>query len=190
MKASVDSHAREGPADDEVSALLPERRRSGDDGWHVLHVMSRQEKALSRILVSQGTHHYLPLVSEARCHGSRRVRVNLPLFPGYLFLWGTRDEAFEADRTRRVVNLIRVLNQDGLERELDDLYRALSQGAPLTANEAIQVGERVKVRSGPFEGLAGRVSRRSGRSRLVLQVTTLGCAASLDIEGALTEAID
>src|SRR5918999_4935441 len=76
--------------------------------WHVLHTMSRQEKSLSRDLAAVNVPHYLPLVRQVRYYGKRKAVVEEPLFPGYVFLLGSLDDAYVADRTKRVANIIRV----------------------------------------------------------------------------------
>src|SRR4051794_8853151 len=81
-------------------------REVGD--WIVLHTKSRQEKALAQDLTARGVNCYLPLVNSVRFHGRRRSVIEEPLFPGYLFLRGRIDDAFVADRTRRVANILKV----------------------------------------------------------------------------------
>jgi transcription antitermination factor NusG len=170
--------------------LLPGRDLRGTDGWHILHVKSRQEKVLAADLTVRGIRNYLPLLRKVRYHGRRKTFVDAPLFPGYLFLWGSLDEAYEADRTRRVANLIRVVDQESLEWELTNIHYALSSEAPLDPYPALRAGVRVEVRGGPFKGLQGVVESRVRMDRLILQVEMLGSAASLEIDGALLELID
>ena len=56
--------------------------------WFVLHVKSRQEKALAGDLAKAGIEHYLPLNRVVRYHGNRKAHVIEPLFSGYLFSKG------------------------------------------------------------------------------------------------------
>ncbi|MEX0745808.1 MAG: transcription termination/antitermination NusG family protein [Phycisphaeraceae bacterium] len=157
--------------------------------WFVVHTRSRQEKALAGALAAMGVVHYLPLASELRYHGRRKVRAELPLFPGYLFLRGQRDDAFAADRTGRVVRVIPVPDQAGLTWELDNIRLALACDAPLQPHAALTRGVRVEVRTGPFRGVQGVVEQRGKRDRLFLQVETLGRAAVLEIDASLLDVI-
>jgi transcription antitermination factor NusG len=172
------------------SVLLPCRRRASEDRWHVLHSKSRQEKALAASLSAMRIDCYVPLRREMHLHGGRRVEVAQPVFPSYVFLWGDRDQAFEADRTRRVANVIPVNDQDRLEWELANLYRALSTDAPLEPFPALQAGVRARVASGPFVGIEGVVASRIRPERLVLQIRMLGTATSLEIGGEHLEVLD
>src|SRR5688572_8221422 len=97
--------------------------------WYVLRTRSRQEKVLSKTLTSQGVRHFLPLSVQTKFYGGRKAKVEVPLFEGYLFLHGSLDDAFEADRTDRVAQIIQVKNQALLEEQLRSLRLALSSGA-------------------------------------------------------------
>lgn len=160
-----------------------------DSLWFVLHTRSRQEKALAADLQAMAIECYLPLTQSIRYYGQRKARVELPLFPGYLFLRGSVEQAYEADRTRRVAQLIPVVDQTRLEQELASLRLALTRGAALESHSGLEVGTWVEVRSGPFKGVRGIVEDRLQADRLWLQVQTLGQGASLEIDEALLEPI-
>jgi transcription antitermination factor NusG len=157
--------------------------------WHVLHTKSRQEKVVAADLGAMGIAYYLPLVSQVRYYGRRKAKVAMPLFPGYVFLRGSLDQVYEADRTKRIANIIEVNAQEQLDWELRNLHLALSQEAALRPFPFLKKGVRVEVRSGPFRGLQGIIEGRATENRLILQVDMLGRAVSLEIEGALLDPI-
>lgn len=157
--------------------------------WHVMHTKSRQEKALASAVSAMGIEYYLPLVRKVRYYGRRKAFVEVPLFPSYLFLWGTLEQAYLADRTKRVANVIRVVNQHRLRWELENIRLALSKQAALVPHPYLKEGARVEVRSGPFRGLQG-VVRKKNKDRLILQVDAFGRAVSLEIDGSLLEPLD
>ena len=157
--------------------------------WHVLHTKSRQEKVVAADLAAMGIAYYLPLVRAIRYYGKRKAKVSMPLFPGYVFLRGTLEQVYAADRTKRVANIIAVNAQDQLDWELRNLHLALSKDAELTPFPFLKKGVRVEVRSGPFRGLQGVIEGRAADNRLILQVDMLGRAVSLEIDGALLDPI-
>jgi transcriptional antiterminator RfaH len=152
--------------------------------WSVLYVKSRQEKALADELAALGIRHFLPLIQHKRLYGKRKATVELPLFPGYLFLHGNIDEVYRADRTRRVSRIIPVVDQARLNWELRNIDLALAREATLDPFPFLVAGTRVEVRSGPLVGLQGVVEKRSKGDRLILQVDILGQATIVDIDGA------
>ena len=157
------------------------------DRWVVLHTRSRQEKVVAGHLDAHGVNHFLPLVSHVRHYGKRRANVELPLFPGYVFLYGSNDQAYEADRTKRLARIIQVPNQSQLTIELKNLHLALARQAPLDPYPYLRQGIWVEVRSGPFQGVQGVIDDRKNSHRLILKIDVLGQAASLEIDGALLE---
>jgi transcription termination/antitermination protein NusG len=164
-----------------------------DRRWHVLQTKSRQEKKLRESLVARGIRVYLPLVDVQRNYGGRRAKVELPLFPGYLFLQGTLEEVYEADRTKRVARVIEVFNQAALAEELRNVEMAI-QGAgnafPFDPFPYLKVGIRVEVIAGPLRGVRGLIEDRRKRDRLILQVNILGQATSLEVDSAVLAPLD
>src|SRR5947209_10702918 len=98
----------------DASVFSPERAGQ----WYVLHTMSRQEKALATDLERLSVPFFLPLVTQLRYYGNRKQTVSEPLFPGYVFVRGTIEQAYSADRTGRVANVIRVSDQETINTEL------------------------------------------------------------------------
>jgi transcription antitermination factor NusG len=158
--------------------------------WRVLHVKSRQEKVLSDDLTAMGIPHYLPLIRRQRYYGNRRATVEMPLFSGYVFLRGTLEDAYRADRTKRLANVICVTDQRQIDWELRNIRLALANHASLDAHPFLTQGVRVRVQSGPLRGLEGVIEDRSKIGRLVLQVRMLGSASSLEIDGSLLELLE
>jgi transcriptional antiterminator RfaH len=158
--------------------------------WHVLQTLPRQEKALARDLAAMSVGHYLPLRIQVRSYGRRKVTTKLPLFPGYLFLRGSLDDAYSADRTGRVARIIRVNDQRQLQWELANLRRVQEVQLPLDPYPYLRKGIRVQVTSGYLKGLQGMIEDKPRPDRLILQVDMLGQAVSLEIDGALLEPIE
>ena len=159
--------------------------RNGE--WHVLHVKSRQEKALAEELELRDIAYFLPLTRQPRVYGRRKALVEVPLFPGYVFLKGTPDETYTADRTGRVARIIRVSDQERIGRELANVRLALIRDRHPDPYPYLREGLRVRVKYGPLEGLEGLIESKYKRDRLILRVEVLGQAVSLEMDGASLE---
>ena len=155
--------------------------------WYVLHTKSRQERILADTLQTMGIGSYLPLARQIRYYGTHKIAVDLPLFVGYVFMRGSLEDAYIADRTKRVAKIIHVNDQQKLDTELTNIQLALDQGAELDLCPCLTRGTHVEVRSGPLRGLRGVVEDRIKPNRLVLQVEMLGRAVSLEVDGALLD---
>ncbi len=159
-----------------------------DVRWHVLQTRSRMEKALAESLVAKGIKYFLPLVNVARSYGGRKAQVELPLFPGYLFLRGTLEQVYFADRTKRVARVIPVFDQARLTEELRSIELAIHGASDTTRFDPfpfLKRGIRVEIISGPMRGVRGIIENRHKRDRLILQVNILGQSTSLEVDSAL-----
>lgn len=161
-----------------------------DTLWFVLHTRSRTEKKVAELLKAKAVAHYMPLVDHIRFYGSHKAKVSVPLFPSYVFLKGNREDAYSLDRGKHLVNILDVPDQEQMEWELENIWKALSADADLQPHDRVKCGTRVEVRSGPFRGLQGVVESRSRFARLILKVSMLGRAMSLEVDGSLLDPID
>lgn len=160
------------------------------NSWIVIHTKSRQEKAVAAAIDAMGYEYFLPLICGKRYHGKRKVDVELPLFSGYLFFRGTNEQAYEVDRTGRVVQIIQVADQGQIEWELANIRMAVEEGGLLDPYRYLEKGVRVEVTGGPFHGLQGVVEDRLKADRLVLQIDTLGRAVSMEVDGSLLQVVE
>lgn len=158
--------------------------------WRVLHTKPRQEKAVAEVLHAAGIRHFLPTVRETKTYGHRRRVIDRPLFASYVFLRGSREEAWFAVGTKRVARVIEAPDQHALMRELEQIRLALLGGATLDPYPYLKIGKRVRVSTGPFKGIEGVVDVRARRDRLILKVEVLGRAVSVEIDACLLESVD
>jgi transcriptional antiterminator RfaH len=191
---AVERRGRTGiPRDESARAGRATRvssRGAEEVAWRVLHTRSRQEKAVAEALFDAGATPFLPVISRVMHYGHRRRTVKIPVFPGYVFAWGTRGDAFDALRARRAVSIVPVPDQATLEFELAQIRRAIDGDARLSPYRFLARGVRVRVTSGPFKDLEGIVDESGRRDRLVLRIQALGRATSLEIDSCLLERAD
>jgi transcription antitermination factor NusG len=161
-----------------------------DGLWWCLHTKPRQEKATARDLREQGVVYYLPqVVKESRTPRGRRLRSVAPLFAGYVFLFGDDHDRVAAMRGNRLVNVLQVVDQDGLVRDLRQVNQMLASGLPVTAEPMMPVGARVRITTGPLSGMVGTVIRRGNRDQFVAVVQFLGRGATVDLQDWQVERI-
>jgi len=168
----------------EVASIAESTQR-----WWVAHTRSRFEKAFARDLLSRGIGYFLPLVEKTRLIHGRKRRVFLPVFPSYVFFCGDEQARVKALRTNRLCQTLEVADQDTLVRQLHSIERALAHGAGLDLYPGLVPGRRYTVTSGPFRGIEGKLIRTNGQTHVVLEISTLGLGASLEIEADLLEPV-
>ena len=158
----------------DTAELVGEERR-----WHVMHTRPRQEKCLARQLLDGQVPFYLPLVSRRFRIRGRTVTSHVPLFAGYVFVLADELERLTALATRRIVQPLVVKDQDGLWRDLRRIEQLIASGAPITPEDRLGPGAKVRIRSGPLAGLEGTILRTSSGRRLVVQVNFIQRGASV-----------
>jgi len=108
--------------------------------WWALHTKSRQEKSLARQLSAMEVPFYLPLVKKFSNIGGRKVRSLLPLFSGYLFLFGTDEERVQSLATHRVTAVLPAPDAAAITQDLQNIRRLIDSGVPLTEEARLQPG--------------------------------------------------
>lgn len=155
-----------------------------DGLWWCLHTKPRQEKSTARDLREQGVVYYLPqMLKESRTPQGRRIRSVTPLFPGYVFLHGDAKDRVAALRGNRLVNVLQVVDQDGLVRDLRQVNKMLASGLVISPESNLPIGARVRITTGPLTGIVGTIIRRGNRDQFVVSVQFLGRGAAVDLEG-------
>lgn len=158
--------------------------------WRVLHCRSRQEKRVAESLAAQRVECCLPLVPKDRRYAHRLRRIETPLFSGYVFMRGARQDAFPLIAGKRVVRIIDVPDEGAFVSQLEQIQKAIALGAYLDPCPTIKVGWKVRIHSGPLMGLEGVVDRKTKPDRLVLQVEVLGQGAAVDISAYEVEPLE
>lgn len=152
--------------------------------WHVLRVRSRQERILAAEVESLGISCFLPAARVLRRYGTEQLLVEVPLFPGYLFVRGSMEDARTASRSERVTEIISVRDQAQINWELRNLAIAVAADVTLEPAFHLASGVRAEVRSGPLCGMQGLIDDRNGPDRLVLQVDLIEQAVSIRADAA------
>jgi transcriptional antiterminator RfaH len=155
---------------------------TGPRSWWVLHTRPRQEKSLARQLLQAEVPYYLPQVQRRSKVRGRIITSYNPLFASYLFLLAQPEERITALATARVVNSIRVLDQQRLWDDLRQIHRLIATGAPVTPEDRLAPGMFVEVRDGPLVGLKGKILRAASGRRFVVAVDFIQRGASVTLD--------
>jgi transcription antitermination factor NusG len=161
-----------------------------DRRWWALYTLARREKELMRQLRAREIPHYGPMIPKRyRSPGGRLRQSFVPLFPGYVFIYGDNSQRYDALTTNCVSRYLSVADGVELTRDLHQFYQLILAGVPLTPEERLEAGDLVRVRRGILAGIEGVVLRREGRTRLLVAVNFLQRGASLVLDDADFEVI-
>jgi len=155
--------------------------------WCVLHVKPRCEKKMAGYLASTQFDQYLPLRAETKIYQRRKVAVEKPVFPGYVFACVSRDRRVLVLKSRLVVHVLEVRDQAQFMNEIRQIRLALDVNPALGACPALTQGECVRIVSGPFQGLEGRVKVLKSRTQVVLNVEGIGQGVAVEVSMDMVE---
>jgi transcription antitermination factor NusG len=160
-------------------------------GWWALYTLSRREKQLMRQLVGLEVAFYTPVVSRRKRSPSGRIRTTYaPLFPGYVFIYGTEEQRYLAMTTNCISRCLSVADGRRLTEDLRQIRRLIETGAPLTPESRLEPGMPVLIRSGSLTGLKGVVIKRQNETRLLVSVDFLKQGASVLLDDCQLERLD
>ena len=170
----------------EAGALL------GKPQWYVAYTYPRHEKAVADQLQLRLVETFLPTYKHTSAWKDRRVKLDLPLFPGYVF---TRLPVQDRLKVISAPGVIRMLCYRGTpvavsDAEIDAIRRCVGSGAKLEPHAYIALGDRVRVREGIFEGLNGIVVRENNKCKLVVSIELIHQSVSLEIDPNCLELVN
>ena len=160
-----------------------------DRRWWAIYTRTRQEKSLARNLLAYEIPFYLPLVKKNQFIRGRRVSSFLPLFDGYLFLYGSDEERVDALTTNRIRHVLPVQHQEQLLSDLGRLRRVIESDLPLTVERKLARGDHVRVKSGALRGVEGEILRRENGTRLLVAVNYMEQGVSIEIDDFMVELV-
>lgn len=157
--------------------------------WKVLFVKPRTEKKMTEYCELYGIPFFLPLREKTRVVQRRKVTVRTPVFPGYVFARFGNAQRLQLLETNLLVRILEPENPRRMLRDLVMVRRALRANPALTAAKPLAKGRRVRIISGPFMGIEGRVARMTGTLKVILNVDLIGQAVSVTAEIGQVEAL-
>ncbi len=161
--------------------------------WYAFYTQARHEKKVDRLLQERGIESYLPLVSRVRQWKDRKKVVPFVIFPSYVFARFPLSEASRVLSVPGVVNLVRNGGQPievpGYELENVRQFIAALAATDLEPELASfpEVGDPVRIVSGPFRGIEGIVVERRGRQRVLVGLRAIGQAVQVDVDARALE---
>jgi transcription termination/antitermination protein NusG len=142
--------------------------------WYAVHTRSQHEKKVARQLTDKGVTNFLPIQSLTRRWSDRNKVVEMPLFPGYVFV----RISLSAESRLPVLQASGVAGFVGVrgwgtpipDKQIEDLQQLLSRKVPFECYPFLREGRRVRVRGGCLDGIEAILVQRISDRDLVLSV--------------------
>ena len=157
---------------------------AGSYPWFALQTRCRCESFVAKQLRHKGYELFLPLYECRRRWSDRIKELELPLFPGYLFCRFNPLDRLPILMTPGVIQIVGVGKSPIPVDDADivAIQTAVRSGLPRQPWPFLQMGQRVRVESGPLTGVEGILIGFKGHHRLVLSVTLLQRSVAVEVD--------
>lgn len=152
--------------------------------WFALQLRSHHEKIAAAALRNKGYEEFLPLYSCQRQWSDRVKRIELPLFPGYLFCRFNPQDRLPILTTPGVI-LIVGFGKTPVpvdDEEIAAIRAIVNSQLPAQPWPMLRCGQRVRINAGPLRGVEGIFTRHKDRDHLVVSVTLLQRSVAVEID--------
>ena len=159
--------------------------------WYAAYTSANHEKRVAEQLVVRSVEHFLPVYASVRRWKDRRVTLQMPLFPGYVFVrLALRDKL----RVQEVPGVARLVEFNGMpaplpEAEIVALKAGLADGVRAKPHPYLTAGRKVRVKSGPLAGMNGILLRRKNGARFVLSLELIQRSVVVETGGLELEPV-
>lgn len=159
--------------------------------WYALYTAPRHEKFVEEQMTRRGITCFVPLYRSMRRWKDRRKELALVLFPGYVFVKIALANRLQVLQLPGAVHLVSFNGQPAAlpEEEIENLRTRLSGLRGIEPHPYLRVGRRVRVRSGPLQGLEGVIQRNKDHCRIVFSIHLIARSVAVEVDESDVECI-
>jgi len=158
--------------------------------WQVIYLRPRCEKKMAIYAVKLSVEFYLPLREETKVYQRRKVTVEKPVFPGYLFVALDADLRAMMLKSDLVIRTFEPPDEEKFLHELEQVRKALAVDPTLGSCAALAKGNHVLIKGGPFMGIEGIVEAVRGLNKVRLNIEMINQAVEVEVTRDFLELLD
>ncbi|HTP88156.1 MAG TPA: UpxY family transcription antiterminator [Bryobacteraceae bacterium] len=145
--------------------------------WYAVHTRSNFDKRVANDLAMARIESYCPTIERPSTRKDRRLDIQSPLFPGYVFARFSDGPQVR----RRIVcspGVVRILGFNGElepipDEEIEAVRRLLTSTHGCSAHPLIREGARVRVCRGALRGIEGVLTKVRNSLRIAVNIELL-----------------
>ena len=151
--------------------------------WYALQVRPNTERTTSTLLSQKGFPVMLPLYYYRSRWSDRMKKMTAPLFPGYSFCQFPVDLRMPVLTTPNVLRVVGFGHEPAPipEHEVAWIRTIANSGVPSYPWEYLCAGCKVRVVSGPLEGVEGSLLRCEKHDRLIVSIEMLQRSVAVEL---------
>lgn len=151
--------------------------------WYAFYTRPKLEKRISQDICDMSFEHYLPLHTVLRKWSDRIKKMEVPMFPNYVFVKLNEKEKYKVLSVNGVIKIVSCQGRpvSVRETEIEKIRKIETIKNDITFEEFNCLGEKVIVTKGVFIGYEGELIRRLKGQRLLIKLPTINVAVSINI---------
>ena len=163
--------------------------------WFALLTKSNFEQTVFNIIVKKKIEAFLPKIKKKSRRKDRNLMIEVPLFPGYIFVQSTFQSADQLN-ILKTVGAVRLLGNKSdpvpvPSSQIESLRILTSANMDIVTGTNIRMkkGDFVMVLEGPMAGAKGEFIRYKGTDRVFIRIDILGQYAGVEVSEESVEKI-
>lgn len=163
--------------------------------WYALLTKSNFEQTVYTSIKKKRFEVFLPKIKKKSRRKDRNLMIEVPLFPGYLFVKSSLDPAVQLN-ILKTTGAVRLLgNQAGPvqvpDTQIESLKILTCSSMDLITGTTLKLkkGDPVMILEGPLAGVKGEFTHYKGKGRVVIKIDVLGQYAGVDLDEDCVEKV-
>ena len=159
--------------------------------WYAAYTSANHEKRVAAQLGVRAVEHFLPLYESVRRWKDRRIKLQLPLFPGYVFVRLALRDRLQVLQVPGVAKLVGFNGTPAAlpQGEIETLRTSLADEVRAQPHPYLTIGRRVRVRAGSLAGLEGILVQKKKRARFVISLDLIQRSVAVEVDASEVEPV-
>lgn len=159
--------------------------------WLAAYTRARHERRVAEQFGRKQLEFLLPTYEHIVRWSDRFRRWQAPLFPGYVFVHISERERIPVLETMGVVHLVSSAGKPAALREgdIERLRACASRPHDVEPHPYLRIGQRVRVKHGPFSGWEGTLCSKQNAYRLIVSIEEIRRSVAINLHGADVEPV-
>ena len=174
-----------------VSGFVVDSVSQATSTWYAVVTAPRHEKKVASLLKRREVESFLPLYRTVhRWKNGCKAQLELPLFPGYLFVrlnWKNRVTVLDIPGVHTFVGT-RSGPAELADKEIDSIRTGLHLQKAEPFSE-LAIGQPVRIKAGPLAGFSGILIRTANQVRVVIRVEMINKSVAVELDAQDLEVI-
>jgi transcription antitermination factor NusG len=151
--------------------------------WFIYYTYPKAERVIKKELEKSDLEVFLPLHKIKRQWSDRVKQLEVPLFSNYIFVKSSKNTIYNIIKHPKIVKYVAFEGRPAIlkDEEICLIQKFIDIGMSIESDRSIMVGDMVKIKTGPLQGLTGILIEKKGSKRFGIKLRELNQTLSIEI---------